>query len=176
MHVTSSLAEIVLAARNGLCSFLNDKRSPKADIHERKYKDKNTANAPNFYMCTFPKLVYYRLVQIFIPSGRTMALGLTQPLTETSTRNISWWSVGRADNLAPSCAKCLAIWKPQPPETLRVCPGLQWDCFNFNGHIMALTWPSCLSPEHRFGLGSNNTNKTLYTHKEFRPFLGHSFL
>ena len=25
------------------------------------------------------------------PSGRTMALGLTQPLTETSTRNISWW-------------------------------------------------------------------------------------
>jgi hypothetical protein len=25
------------------------------------------------------------------PSGRTMALGLTQPLTEMSTRNISWW-------------------------------------------------------------------------------------
>ena len=25
------------------------------------------------------------------PSGRTMALGLTQPLTEISTRNISWW-------------------------------------------------------------------------------------
>ena len=24
------------------------------------------------------------------PSGRTMALGLTQPLTEMSTRNISW--------------------------------------------------------------------------------------
>jgi len=24
------------------------------------------------------------------PSGRTMALGLTQPLTTTSTRNISW--------------------------------------------------------------------------------------
>jgi len=24
------------------------------------------------------------------PSGRTMALGLTQPLTETSTSNISW--------------------------------------------------------------------------------------
>jgi len=26
----------------------------------------------------------------FNPSGRTMALGLTQPLTEMSTRNISW--------------------------------------------------------------------------------------
>ena len=25
------------------------------------------------------------------PSGRTMALGLTQPLTEISARNISWW-------------------------------------------------------------------------------------
>ena len=25
------------------------------------------------------------------PSGRTMALGSTQPLTEMSTRNISWW-------------------------------------------------------------------------------------
>jgi hypothetical protein len=25
------------------------------------------------------------------PSGRTLALGLTQPLTEMSTRNISWW-------------------------------------------------------------------------------------
>ena len=28
------------------------------------------------------------------PSGRTMALGSTQPLTEMSTRNISWWGKG----------------------------------------------------------------------------------
>jgi hypothetical protein len=36
------------------------------------------------------------------PSGRTMALGLTQPLTEISTRNISWGyrrPLRRADNL-----------------------------------------------------------------------------
>jgi hypothetical protein len=36
------------------------------------------------------------------PSGRTMALGLTQPLTEMSTRGISWGlrrPVRRADNL-----------------------------------------------------------------------------
>jgi hypothetical protein len=26
-----------------------------------------------------------------IPSGRTMALGSTEPLTEMSTKNISWW-------------------------------------------------------------------------------------
>jgi hypothetical protein len=35
------------------------------------------------------------------PVGRTMALGSTQPLTEMSTRNISWGvnAVRRADNL-----------------------------------------------------------------------------
>ena len=26
--------------------------------------------------------------------------------------------------LPPSCADCLEIWKPQPPGTLRTCPGL----------------------------------------------------
>ena len=40
-------------------------------------------------------------------SDRTMALGLTQPLTEMSTRRISWglrWPVRKPDNLPPSCA------------------------------------------------------------------------
>ena len=31
--------------------------------------------------------------------------------------------------LPPSCAECLEIWEPHPPETLGACPGLQWDCF-----------------------------------------------
>jgi len=26
--------------------------------------------------------------------------------------------------LPPSCADCLEIWDPQPPGTLRACPGL----------------------------------------------------
>jgi hypothetical protein len=26
--------------------------------------------------------------------------------------------------LSPSCADCLEIWEPQPPGTLRACPGL----------------------------------------------------
>jgi len=55
-----------------------------------------------------------------------MALGLTQPLTEMSTRNIpegkSSWCVGLT--LPPSCAICLEIWEPQPAGTLRACPGL----------------------------------------------------
>jgi hypothetical protein len=31
-----------------------------------------------------------RIFHLRNPSGRTMALGLTQPLSEMSTRNISW--------------------------------------------------------------------------------------
>ena len=51
-------------------------------------------------------------------SGRTMALGSTQSLTEMSTRNTSW-RVKTAG--APSCADCVEIWEPQPPGTLTVC-------------------------------------------------------
>ena len=49
------------------------------------------------------------------PSSRTMALELTQPLTEISTRNISWVGKGGRyvglTNLPPSCAECLEIWE-----------------------------------------------------------------
>jgi hypothetical protein len=31
--------------------------------------------------------------------------------------------------LPSSCADCLEIWEPQPPGNLRVCSGLEWDCF-----------------------------------------------
>ena len=62
------------------------------------------------------------------PSGRTVALGSTQPLTEMSTGNISWGvKSGRCvvlTTLPPSCADCLAIWEPQPPGTLWACAGL----------------------------------------------------
>jgi len=63
------------------------------------------------------------------PSSCTMALGSTQPETEMSTRNISCrWGKGslcvRLTTLPPSCADCLQIWEPQPPGTLRDCPGL----------------------------------------------------
>ena len=60
-------------------------------------------------------------------SGRTNALGSTQLLTEMSTRNISWGEGARCvglTTLTPSCADCLEIWEPQPPGTLRACPGL----------------------------------------------------
>jgi hypothetical protein len=55
--------------------------------------------------------------------GRNMALGSTQPLTEMSTNNITWWEKGGQGvgltTLLPSCADCLEIlgvptsWNPQ---------------------------------------------------------------
>ena len=56
-----------------------------------------------------------------------MALGLTQPLTEMRTRNISWGKDGRCvglTTLPPSRADCHEIWEPQSPGTLGACPGL----------------------------------------------------
>ena len=66
------------------------------------------------------------LLMMMNPSGRTMALGLTQPLKEMSNRNISWGKGGRCVGLTlpPSCAYCLEIWEPEPPGTLWACPGL----------------------------------------------------
>ena len=61
------------------------------------------------------------------PSGRNMALGSTQPLTEMNTRNISRGKGGRRVGLIIlpfSCADCHEIWDPQFPGTLRACPGL----------------------------------------------------
>ena len=45
------------------------------------------------------------------PSGRTIALRLTQPLTEMSKGGRC---VGLT-TLPPSCADCLEIWEPQTP-------------------------------------------------------------
>jgi hypothetical protein len=59
-----------------------------------------------------------------------MALGLTQPPTEMSTRNISWVKGGRCvglTTLLPYCADCLEIWEPQPKELsgpVQACNGI----------------------------------------------------
>jgi len=63
-----------------------------------------------------------------------MALGLTQPLSEMSARNIYWGKGGRCvglTTLPPSRPHCLKIWELQPPGILGVFPGLKRDCFTF---------------------------------------------
>ena len=55
------------------------------------------------------------------PSGRTMTLGSTQPLTKKKTRNISW---GVKAAGVPPCADCLEIYDLQTLGALRACPGL----------------------------------------------------
>jgi len=67
-------------------------------------------------------------LEFFIDIILPAAVVLTQPVTEMSTRNISWGSKGgrcvELKTLPPSCAYCLEICKPQPPRTLWACPGL----------------------------------------------------
>jgi hypothetical protein len=80
------------------------------------------------------------VIEIFLwhnPSGRTMALGLTQPLTEMSTRNISWRGKGcRCIGLTTlPYTDFLEIWVPQSPGVQRACLGLYRDFCNFTLHI-----------------------------------------
>jgi len=72
------------------------------------------------------------------PSGRTMALGSTQPLTEMSTRNISWGKGGRCvglTTLTPSCADCLAVCEPQT-RPVQACNGITVPYFYLSVYII----------------------------------------
>jgi hypothetical protein len=66
-------------------------------------------------------------------SGRILAPGSTQSVTELSSRNI--FGRGGGDrclgltNLPPSYLDCLEIWEPQLSTDLRVCPALYRNCF-----------------------------------------------
>ena len=62
------------------------------------------------------------------PSGRTVALRLTQPLTENEYQDYFLGGKGGRcvglTTLPTSCVDCLEIWEPQPPGTLKACTGL----------------------------------------------------
>jgi hypothetical protein len=121
--------------------FLNFFRSSRAHPKLRHYlhfkKSRVVAESYADFLCSrwdafFDVLIYVTGVTgIFHwhnPFGRTMALGSTQPLTEMSTRNISWGDKGgrciRPTNLTPSSADCLKICQSQTPGSLWACPGL----------------------------------------------------
>ena len=72
--------------------------------------------------------------------------GHTQPLTDLNTMRID----GRCLQLTTlpfSCADCREIWEPQPPATLRACPGLYKDFLTFTFVVAVMVW--CLN-KHRF--------------------------
>jgi hypothetical protein len=55
------------------------------------------------------------IFQWYNPASCTVALGSTQPLTEMSTRCISWgqrWPVRKADNLTTILCRCHETWEP----------------------------------------------------------------
>ena len=63
------------------------------------------------------------------PSGRTMALGSTQPLTDMSTRSISWGKGGRCIRLTTLPPSCAVVTKSgnlnflEPSGPFRSCNG-----------------------------------------------------
>ena len=63
------------------------------------------------------------------PSGRAMALGSTQPITEIVPGIFSDGKGGRCVGLTTLphlCADCLEIWEPKPPGTMWVCKWTAW--------------------------------------------------
>ena len=62
------------------------------------------------------------------PSGRTMDLGFDTDSNRNEYQEYFLWGEGGQcvwlTALPLSCADCLEIWEPQPPGTLRACPGL----------------------------------------------------
>ena len=75
-----------------------------------------------------------------------MALGSTQPLTEMSTRIISWGAGGKGDRcvglttLPPLFADSHEVWEPQPPGNLRASSDLYRDCFTFSFYTFEIPW------------------------------------
>ena len=63
------------------------------------------------------------------PSDRTVTLGSTQPLTEMSTRRISWGKYGRYVRLTTLLPSCAVVMKSgnfnflEPPGPLQACNG-----------------------------------------------------
>ena len=80
----------------------------------------------------FPIVSFDFFIDIIL-QARTMVLGFVSASNRNEYQEYFLGCKGGRyvglTNLPPSCADCLEIWEPQPPGTLRTCPGLQWDCF-----------------------------------------------
>jgi len=76
------------------------------------------------------KLEWYLYVPIFPAAGGVGSASNRNEYQEYFLGGKGGRCVGLT-TLPPSCADCIAIKGPQPPGTLRACPGLYSDCFTF---------------------------------------------
>jgi hypothetical protein len=69
------------------------------------------------------------------PSGPTMTLESTQPLTEMSTRDLPWGSKGGRCvgliTIPPPCADCKKFWKPETSGAVSAYPRVCRESFSF---------------------------------------------
>jgi len=89
------------------------------------------------------------------PSGRTMALGMTQPLTEMSTRNTSWGvKAASAYGWQPYHLHVLTVLKSmslnllEPSGSVQVCTGTAVP-FTFNSEVQGDTVAEILIPVYQ---------------------------
>ena len=107
----------------------------KSPISENKCILKLTMFIPNMRI-TRKALVFImipssslqiHMVNTYTSSGRTMALGSTQPQTNEYQEHFLGGKGGRCvglTTLSPSCFDCLESWESQPPGTLTACTGI----------------------------------------------------
>jgi len=75
----------------------------------------------------FSSPLQIHIANIYTSSGRTMALGSTQPLTNEYQEYFLGGKGGRGVGLTTlsfSCADCLEIRESQPAGTLKACTGI----------------------------------------------------
>ena len=89
------------------------------------------------------------------PSDRTMALGSTQPLTEMSTRSISWGTGGRCVRLTTLPPSCAVVTKSgnlnflEPSGSVQACNGT---ALPFMLSKLQYRWPDPSEPSDVFNL------------------------
>jgi len=83
-------------------------------------------------------------LEVFIDVILPAALELTQPLTEMSTRNISWAGKGGRcvglTTLPPSRADCLEIWETQTQGLYRPVMGLLYLFTTLVSYVKAVNY------------------------------------
>jgi hypothetical protein len=94
------------------------------------------------------------------PSGRTMALGSTQPVTGMITRCISWGKVGRCVKLTTLPPSCAVVMKSGNLNFLET-PGSLQAC---NGSALRLPYSRSFTPSPSHHI---NTQRSSYTEKGF---------